>query len=140
MANFDPKLLAPAAQNADANKRTTKDVALANIEKMKEQLKAGDKAEGKVNFRKVGDKMEFSIRVGGSPLALEVFVNDKAATSEKPSVPAQHFVAALDHYAAQIKEGKYDEALKAADGKRAERTDKMRATRAAKPKVEKAAK
>lgn len=54
MARFDPKMLVPAlAADKGSAARSAKDVALANIAKMKEQYAAGEGAEGKVNFKSV---------------------------------------------------------------------------------------
>lgn len=135
MAKFDPKMLVPALPAAaDANKRSTKDVVLANINKMKEQLAAGDGAEGKKNFKPVeGNRIEFTIRVSNTPLVLErVKVQDTDVEVSAMTVPTANFVEALDYYADRIKAGEYDAQLAAMTEKRTARTDKLKQTRAEK--------
>ncbi len=135
MAKFDPKMLVPALPAAaDANKRSTKDVVLANINKMKEQLAAGDGAEGKKNFKPVeGNRIEFTIRVSNTPLVLErVKVQDTDVEVSAMTVPTANFVEALDYYADRIKAGEYDAQLATLSEKREARTTKLKATRAEK--------
>ena len=135
MAKFDPKMLVPALPAAaDANKRSTKDVVLANINKMKEQLAAGDGAEGKKNFKPVeGNRIEFTIRVSNTPLVLErVKVQDTDVEVSAMTVPTANFVEALDYYADRIKAGEYDAQLATLSEKREARTTKLKATRAKK--------
>lgn len=135
MAKFDPKMLVPALPAAaDAAKRSTKDVVLANINKMKEQLAAGDGAEGKKNFKPVeGNRIEFTIRVSNTPLVLErVKVQDTDVEVSAMTVPTANFVEALDYYADRIKAGEYDAQLATLSEKREARTTKLKATRAEK--------
>jgi hypothetical protein len=135
VAKFDPKMLVPALPAAaDANKRSTKDVVLANINKMKEQLAAGDGAEGKKNFKPVeGNRIEFTIRVSNTPLVLErVKVQDTDVEVSAMTVPTANFVEALDYYADRIKAGEYDAQLATLSEKREARTTKLKATRAEK--------
>lgn len=135
MAKFDPKMLVPALPAAaDANKRSTKDVVLANINKMKEQLAAGDGAEGKKNFKPVeGNRIEFTIRVSNTPLVLErVKVQDTDVEVSAMTVPTANFVEALDYYADRIKAGEYDAQLATLSEKREARTTKLKAIRAEK--------
>ncbi|MBD8699301.1 hypothetical protein IFT54_05660 [Sphingomonas sp. CFBP 13714] len=135
MARFDPKLLVPAvAAGTTSAARTAKDVALANIAKMKEQMAAGDGAEGKLNFKAVdGGRMSFTIRVSNTPLVLEkVKVEDTDVEVREMTIPAGNFNDALDYYADRIKAGEYDAQLTTLSEKKEARTTKLRATRATK--------
>ena len=137
MAKFNPSLLVPAVQapefNKEAGRRTVKDVVLDNINKMKEQWKAGDAAEGKLNFKVAGDKVAFTIRVSNSALVLErLKVQDTDVDVREMTAPKANFIEALDYYADRIKGGEYDAQLATLTDKKAARTDKMRSTRAAK--------
>jgi hypothetical protein len=139
---FDPKNLAPAANIAALSKaqagRTMKAVALDNIDKQVALL--ADKAmEGKRTFRVVGDNSAFSVRVGNQALELEVFVDGKPAKTKEVAVPTKDLKDAFTYYRKEIEAGKYDAALAALDTGRAARVEKMRATRAAKPKADKKA-
>lgn len=144
MANFDPKLLAPASTVAafskDAGRRTTKQVAIANIDRMISQAK-DPAVEGKRNFTTDKDMTKFSIRVSNVPLELAVFVDGKPATTREASVPTKSFPDALGYFKAEIEAGRYDEQLTALDGKRDARVAKLQSTRAAnkEKKVEKPA-
>lgn len=141
MSKFSPAMLIPAAQleGFKSAARTLHAVALDNINKMKEQHAAGEGAEGKLNFKLVGDKMAFTVRVNNTALVLErVKVQDTDVDVKEMSVPKAHFTDALDYYADRIKAGEYDAQLAALEEKRTARTDKMRSTRATK-KAEKAA-
>lgn len=136
MARFNPSLLVPASQVAEFNKagaaRTVQQVALDNIARMKEQFAAGDAAEGKVNFKVVGDRVAFTIRISNTALVLErAKVQDTEVDVKEMSVPKANFTDALDYYADRIKAGEYDAQLEALSVKKATRTDKMRSTRAA---------
>lgn len=141
MARFDPKLLTPAvAQDKGSAARSAKDVVLANIDRMKEQHAAGDGAEGKLNFKLVGDRIQFTIRVSNTPLVLErTKVEDTQVEVREMSIPKGNFTDALDYYADRIKAGEYDVQLAAMSEKKAARTDKLRATRAGKKTEAKAA-
>ncbi|MET0376747.1 MAG: hypothetical protein ABW128_21140 [Rhizorhabdus sp.] len=141
MARFDPKLLVPAvAADKGSAARSAKDVALANINRMKEQHAAGDGAEGKLNFKLVGDRIQFTIRVSNTPLVLErTKVEDTEVEVREMSIPKGNFTDALDYYADRIKAGEYDVQLTAMSEKKAARTDKLRATRAGKKAEAKAA-
>ena len=141
MARFDPKLLVPAlAADKGSAARTAKDVALANIAKMKEQFAAGEGAEGKVNFKPVdGGRLAFTIRVSNTPLILErTKVEDTDVEVREMTIPAANFNEALDYYADRIKAGEYDAQLATLSEKKASRTDKLRETRAAKKAAESA--
>lgn len=143
MSKFNPSMLVPAAQvegfNKASGQRTLRQVALDNIDKMREQFAAGDDAEGKLNFRVVEDKIAFTIRVNNSALILErVKVQDTDVDVKEMAAPKAAFTDALTYYADRIKAGEYDAQLATLEEKRASRTDKMRSTRAAK-KAEKAA-
>lgn len=133
---FDPKTLVPAAQVAAFAKtpgaRTTKQVALDNINKMKE-LASDPAIEGKRSWKTEGDRTAFTVRVNNTALVLEtVTVNGTKAEVREMSAPTKDFVAALDYYAAKIEKDEYKPQLDALAGKREARTSKMRATRAAK--------
>lgn len=137
MAKFSPAMLIPAAQVAEFNKqgnaRTVQQVALDNITKMKEQYAAGEGAEGKLNFKVVGERVAFTIRVSNTALVLErVKVQDTDVDVKEMTVPKANFNDALDYYADRIKTGEYDTQLAAMGEKKAQRNDKMRSTRAAK--------
>jgi hypothetical protein len=139
MARFDPKLLIPAiAADKGSAARSAKDVALANINKMKEQFAAGDGAEGKVNFKAIdGGRIQFTIRVSNTPLVLErTKVADTDVDVKEMTVPKANFTDALDWYADRIKAGEYDAQLVTMTEKKAARTDKLRETRAGKKATE----
>jgi len=140
MSKFNPAMLVPAQQAPEFNKaaagRTVAQVALDNISKMKEQFKAGDGAEGKLNFKVAGEKVAFTIRVSNSALILErVKVQDTDVDVKEMSVPKANFMDALDYYADRIKAGEYDAQIATLSDKRVARTTKMRTTRAAKKAV-----
>jgi len=140
MSKFNPAMLVPAQQAPEFNKaaagRTVAQVALDNINKMKEQFQAGDGAEGKLNFKVAGEKVAFTIRVSNSALVLErVKVQDTDVDVKEMSVPKANFIDALDYYADRIKAGEYDAQIATLSDKRVARTDKMRTTRAAKKAV-----
>jgi hypothetical protein len=135
MAKFNPSLLVPAvAADKGSAARSAKDVALANINKMKEQFAAGEAAEGKVNFKPVdGGRLAFTIRVSNTPLVLErTKVQDTDVDVREMTVPAANFTDALDYYADRIKAGEYDAQLATLTDKKAARTEKLRTTRASK--------
>jgi hypothetical protein len=141
MTKFSPAMLVPAeAAGATSAARTAKDVALANIAKMKEQMAAGDGAEGKLNFKAVdGGRVSFTIRVSNTPLVLEkVKVEDTDVEVREMTIPAGNFNDALDYYADRIKAGEYDAQLTTLSEKKEQRTSKLRETRATK-KAEKPA-
>lgn len=133
---FDPKNLIPAAQVAafakNAGTRTTKQVALDNIAKMKE-LASDPAIEGKRNWKTEGDRTAFTVRVNNTALVLEtVEVNGTKVEVREMSAPTKDFVAALDYYKGKIEKDEYKEQLDALAGKREARTSKMRETRASK--------
>ena len=137
MSKFNPAMLVPAQQAPEFNKaaagRTVAQVALDNINRMKEQFQAGDGAEGKLNFKVAGEKVAFTIRVSNSALVLErVKVQDTDVDVKEMSVPKANFMDALDYYADRIKAGEYDAQIATLSDKRVARTTKMRTTRAAK--------
>lgn len=137
MAKFNPAMLVPSSLTKEFAKesggRTIKDVVLANIEKMKAQWAAGDKAEGKLNYRVAGERVCFTIRVSNQALVLGTF-EDGGVTSDvrEMTVPKANFAEALDFYAERIRAGDMDAQLATLDGKKAARTEKLRATRAGK--------
>ncbi|UYY77518.1 hypothetical protein [Sphingomonas sp. R1] len=133
---FDPKNLIPAAQvsafSKDAGQRSTKQVALDNIAKMRE-LFLDPKKEGKRNFKVADDRVAFTIRVNNTALVLEVAnVQGTKVEVREMSAPKADFAAALDYYAERIRKDEYKSQLDALAGKREQRTSKMRQTRAAK--------
>ena len=135
MLKFNPSMLIPAQSSAAANTtRSAKDVALANIAKMKEQYAAGEGADGKVNFKAVdGGRLAFTIRVSNTPLVLErTKVEDADVEVREMTIPASNFSDALDYYADRIKAGEYDAQLTALSEKKEARTSKLRQTRATK--------
>lgn len=144
MAKFNPALLVPAQlapefSNVSAG-RSVQQVALDNINKMKEQFAAGDAAEGKKNFKVSGDRVAFTIRVSNSALVLErVKVADTDVDVKEMTVPQANFVEALDWYADRIKGGEYDAQITALSEKKEARTTKMRETRKNKKEVDKKA-
>jgi hypothetical protein len=127
-------MLVPAiAADKTSAARSAKDVALANINKMKEQFAAGEGAEGKINFKAVeGGRLAFTIRVSNTPLVLErTKVEDTEVAVREMTVPAANFTDALAYYADRINAGEYDAQLATLTEKKSARTDKLRATRAA---------
>lgn len=135
MAKFNPAMLVPAvAADKGSVARTAKEVAIANIAKMKEQFAAGEGAEGKLNFKPVdGGRLAFTIRVSNTPLVLErTKVQDTDVDVREMTVPAANFTDALDYYADRINAGEYDVQLAMLTDKKTQRTDKLRTTRAAK--------
>jgi hypothetical protein len=128
-------MLVPALPADKATtQRSTKDVALANINKMKEQMAAGEGAEGRKNFKPIdGNRIEFTIRVSNTPLILErTKVVDTEVEVCAMTVPAANFTDALDYYADRIKAGEYDAQLAALTEKKTARTNKLKQTRATK--------
>ena len=143
MATFNPAVLVPATQVAELSKaqagRSMKDVALANIDKQIALL-ADAKIEGKRTFRVVGDKSAFQVRVGNQALTLEtVKVKDTTVEVKEMSAPSAQLKDALLYYRDRIAKGNYDAALAKLDTARVARVEKMKTTRAAKPKTEKKA-
>jgi hypothetical protein len=134
MSKFNPSMLVPAAAVNNSAARSAKDVALANIGKMKEQFAAGEGAEGKLNFKPIdGGRVSFTIRVSNTALVLErTKVQDTDVDVKEMTVPAANFTDALDYYADRIKAGEYDAQLTTLSDKKAARTDKLKLTRAAK--------
>ena len=137
MAKFNPSVLVPASQvegfNNPGNQRTTQQVALDNIDRMKAQWAAGDKAEGKKNFKVVGDRVAFTVRVNNTALVLET--TEVAGTKvevREMTAPKGAFPDALDYYAERFRAGHYADQLSTLGDKREARTTKMRATRSAK--------
>jgi hypothetical protein len=139
MARFDPKLLVPAQQTPEFSKaaatRSVQQVALGNIERMRElfpQVQKGEKLERKPTFKIAGDKVAFTIRVNNSAIVLErVKVRDTDIDVKEMSVPTANFLDALTYYADRIRSGEYDAQLTTLSEKRDARTSKMRSTRAA---------
>lgn len=135
MSKFNPSMLVPAlAADKGSAARSAKDVALANINKMKEQNAAGAGAEGKLNFKAIdGGRIQFTIRVSNTPLILErTKVEDTDVEVKEMTVPAANFTDALDYYAERIKAGEYDAQLASLTEKKTARTEKLRTTRATK--------
>lgn len=142
MAKFNPAMLVPAvAVNAGSAARSAKDVALANIDRMKEQFAAGLAAEGKRNFQHIdGNRIQFTIRVSNTPLVLErTKVEETEVEVREMTVPTANFTDALDYYADRITAGEYDVQLAALEDKKVARTEKLKATRAAKKVIATAA-
>lgn len=140
MAKFSPAMLVPAQQVSEFSKvaatRTVQQVALDNIERMRAEFakeQNGETLDRKANFKTIGEKTAFTIRVNNSALVLErVKVQDTDVDVKEMSVPTANFLDALTYYADRIKAGEYDAQLTTLSDKRAARTDKMRTTRAAK--------
>ncbi len=137
MTKFNPSMLVPAQLAPEFSKqgaaRSVQQVAQDNINKMKEQFKAGDAAEGKVNFKIVADKVAFTIRVSNTALTLErTKIQDTDVEVKEMTVPKANFIEALDYYADRIKAGEYDAQLVTLTEKKEQRTSKLKLTRAAK--------
>lgn len=135
MARFNPNMLQPAqAQSNTSNARSATEVALANIDKMREQYAAGDGAEGKLNFRKAEDgRIAFTIRVSNTALVLErTKVEDTEVEVKEMTVPEANFTDALNYYADRIRGGEYTAQLEALTARKAARAEKLKATRAQK--------
>lgn len=136
MTKFNPSMLVPAQLAPEFSKqgtaRSVQQVALDNINKMKEQFKAGDAAEGKVNFKIAADKVAFTIRVSNTALTLEqTKIQDTDVEVKEMTVPKANFIEALDYYADRIKGGEYDAQLVTLTEKKEQRTSKLKLTRAA---------
>lgn len=139
MSKFNPSMLVPAAlADTQSAARSAKDLALANINKMKEQFAAGEAAEGKVNFRAIeGGRTAFTIRVSNTALVLErTKVQDTDVDVKEMTVPTANFTDALSYYADRIQAGEYDAQLASLTEKKEARTDKLRKTRADKKAAE----
>jgi hypothetical protein len=137
MSKFSPAMLIPASQVAEFSKqgaaRSVQQVALDNIAKMKEQFKAGDAAEGKLNFKVSGERVAFTIRVSNTALTLErTKVQDTDVDVKEMTVPTANFNDALDYYADRIKAGEYDAQLTSLADKKEQRTSKLKETRKSK--------
>ncbi|WP_221234773.1 hypothetical protein [Sphingomonas aerophila] len=120
--------------NEASAKRSSKDIALAAINKMKEQFEAGLASEGKRNFKHTdGERVQFSIRVANTALVLErVKVKDTEVEVREMTCPTVAFLDALSYYADRIKADEYSAQFAALDGKKEQRTAKLRNTRAEK--------
>ena len=135
MAKVNPAMLVPAAQVADfaknAGARSIKDVALGNIQKMKHLFQHPDE-EGKRNFEVKGENVEFTIRVGNTPLVLaQVEGEGGSADVTEMAVPKAAFADAMDFYLDKVKAGEFDAQLKTIGDKRAASRSKGSETRAA---------
>lgn len=149
MARFNPAMLVPAHQVEGLAKgsaaRTTTQVALDNINRMKAEFQAPEQAEGRKSWKVVGDRVVFSIRVSNTALVLErAKVQDSEVEVEvrEMTAPKANFLEALDYYADRIKAGEYEAQLTAMAGKKDERSATRRANkvaRDAKPAEEKKA-
>lgn len=138
---FDPKNLVPAAQveafNKTAGARSVKEVALDNIKKQIALFKDA-KLDGKRHFITQGDRTAFSVRINNTALVLETIdVKGTKVEVKEMTCPTVDFEAALNYYAGRIEKGDYDAALGVLAKSRDVRSEKMRATRAAKPKADK---
>lgn len=142
MTKFSPAMLVPAAAVNTSAARSAKEVALGNIDKMKEQFAAGIAAEGKRNFKHIdGGRIQFTIRVSNTALVLErTKVQDTEVDVREMTVPTANFTDALDYYADRIKAGEYDAQLATLTEKKTARTEKLRTTRASKKAAEPASK
>lgn len=126
MATFNPAMIVPAAKSAEFagagdNERNAKAILLDGITKQIALFKNPNES-GRRWFTIGKSETKITLRVNNQPIKL---VGDETSVV----VPSEHFEAAMNHYAAEIKGGKMDAALVEADKGIATRREKLRATR-----------
>lgn len=128
MANFSLALIKPVSKSTEfgqtSNARSAKEVLLTGIE---QQLKLFREpaTEGRRWFRSGKSETAFALKYSNRALVL-------VDGETQAVVPTDKFEDALAYFKAEVSKGVFDEQLKALEGARTERTNKMRATRAAK--------
>ncbi|WP_454883975.1 hypothetical protein [Sphingomonas oryzagri] len=130
---FNPTALKSVASVADLSDNKGKRSAKATVlEGIKSQLAlfADPKAEGRRWFRSGATDTAFQLKYGTTALKLK-------GDETQLAVETKLFPEAMAYFSAEVEKGKFDDQLAVLEKARAARTDKMRATRAAKPKVEK---
>ncbi|WP_313040748.1 hypothetical protein [Sphingobium yanoikuyae] len=128
---FNPTALKSVSAVADlttTGKRSARDVVLEAI-KTQIALFNESKKEGRRWFRSGANDTAFSIRYANTALKLK-------GEETQLAVETKLFPEALAYFADEIGKGKFDQQLEALEKARAARTEKMRATRKSKPKVE----
>jgi len=131
---FNPTALKSVSSVADLDakgKRTAKATVLEGIKKQL-ALFADPKAEGRRWFRSGATDTAFSVRYGASLLKLK-------GEETQLAVETKLFVEAMGYFAAEVEKGTFDAQLNELEKGREARVAKMRSTRAAKPKKDKAA-
>ena len=108
-------------------KRTAKATVLEGI-KNQLVLFADPKKEGRRWFRSGASDTAFSLKYGTTALKLK-------GEETQLAVETKLFPEAMAYFQSEVEKGKFDEQLSVLEKARGDRTDKMRATRAAK-KVE----
>jgi hypothetical protein len=128
MANFDPKLLVPASKSKEFNgaavTKTPKSILAAGIDKQIALFKKPSE-EGRRWFT-LGDK-EVAIRLKFANKAIPLAGNEDTVV-----VPRDQFEGAMLYLKGEAEKGAYDAPLAELAKGREDRTNKMRATRAAK--------
>lgn len=132
MAAFNPNALKSVSAVADLSatgKRSARDVVLEAI-KLQIKLFNDPKMDGRRWFRSGACDTAFSIRYSNTALKLR-------GDETQLAVETKSFPDALAYFSEQIAQGKFDDQLATLEKARAARTEKMRATRQAKPKADK---
>jgi hypothetical protein len=133
MAAFNPSMIVPAAKSAEfagagENERNAKSILLDGITKQIALFKSPNE-NGRRWFTVGKTETKLTLRVNNQPIKI---VGDETSMV----VPSEHFEAAMNHYAKEIKDGKLDAALEIADKGIATRREKLRATREEKKKAQ----
>lgn len=132
MAAFNPNALKSVSAVADlsaTSKRSARDVVLEAI-KLQIKLFNDPKMDGRRWFRSGASDTAFSIRYSNTALKLR-------GDETQLAVETKSFPDALAYFSEQIAQGEFDDQLATLEKARAVRTEKMRATRQAKPKADK---
>ncbi|QDC38693.1 hypothetical protein [Sphingobium fuliginis] len=129
MAAFNPNMIVSAAKSAEfageANQdRTAKAILLDGIKRQLD-FYANPTKEGRRWFVRGQKEVCITLRIGNKPLKLN-------SEETKVVVPAEHFEAAMKHYAGEVEKGTFDAQLKEAEKAMGVRKDKLRKTRAEK--------
>jgi hypothetical protein len=129
MAAFNPNMIVSAAKSAEfageANQdRTAKAILLDGIKRQLD-FYANPTKEGRRWFVRGQKEVCITLRIGNKPLKLN-------GEETKVVVPAEHFEAAMKHYAAEVEKGAFNAQLALAETAMDERKDKLRKTRAEK--------
>lgn len=128
MANFNPAMIVPASKSTEfavtEQGRTPKTILLDGITKQLKLYKE-PKVEGRRWFTVGAKEIALTLRIGNKPLKL-------AGDETKVVVPADQFEAAMKHFEGEVKAGKFDAELKAAEKAMDDRRTKLRSTRAKK--------
>jgi len=132
MVAFNPSMIVPVAKSAEfasdnGQERNAKSILLDGITKQIALFK-NPSENGRRWFTIGKTETKITLRVNNQPIKI---VGDETSVV----VPSEHFEAAMNHYAKEIKDGKMDAALVEADKGIATRREKLRNTREEKKKA-----